>query len=80
MEVSMLLRRVSRVIALGLGLTLIGPVAAPTNEKIVIDGSTGVMPLVAELAKAYRERHAAAVVELAAPPAPPSSAPTARYP
>ena len=60
----MLLRRVSHVIALCLGLTLVGPVAAPTNDKIVIDGSTGVMPLVAALAKAYRERHPAAVVEL----------------
>jgi phosphate transport system substrate-binding protein len=64
MEVSMLRRRYSRVIALSLGLTLVCPVAAPTNEKIVIDGSTGVMPLVAALATAYRERHPAAVVEL----------------
>lgn len=60
----MWLRLVSRVTALCLGLTLGAPLAAPTNEKIVIDGSTGVMPLVAALAKAYRERHPEAVVEM----------------
>jgi phosphate transport system substrate-binding protein len=60
----MLLRRVSRVTTLCLGLSFVGPVAAPTDEMIIIDGSTGVMPLVAALGKAYRERHPAAVVEL----------------
>ena len=58
------LRRAYRVIALCLGLTLVTPLAAPTNERIAIDGSTGVMPLVAALAKAYREQHPAAVLEM----------------
>jgi len=47
-----------------LGLALTPPDAASTSEKIVVDGSTGVMPLVAALAKAYQERHPAAVVEM----------------
>jgi phosphate transport system substrate-binding protein len=47
-----------------LGLTLAAPHPASTSERIVIDGSTGVMPLVAALAKAYQERHPAAVVEM----------------
>ncbi|MGH7252918.1 MAG: hypothetical protein ACREIE_03865, partial [Nitrospiraceae bacterium] len=53
-----------RVSALVLGLTLVAPLSALTSEKIVVDGSTGVMPLVAALAKAYQERHPAAVVEM----------------
>jgi phosphate transport system substrate-binding protein len=47
-----------------LGLTLAAPRPASTSERIVVDGSTGVMPLVAALAKAYQERHPAAVVEI----------------
>ena len=47
-----------------LGLTLAAPHPASTSEKIVVDGSTGVMPLVAALAKAHQERHPAAVVEM----------------
>ncbi|HWM89854.1 MAG TPA: phosphate ABC transporter substrate-binding protein [Thermoanaerobaculia bacterium] len=35
-----------------------------TAEKITVDGSTGVMPLVAALAKVYQERHPAATVEM----------------
>ena len=53
-----------RITALMLGLTLAAPRPASTSERIVIDGSTGVMPLVAALAKAYQERHPAAVVEM----------------
>ena len=50
--------------ALMLSLTLIVPDGASTSERIVVDGSTGVMPLVAALAKAYRERYPATVVEM----------------
>jgi len=53
-----------RISALTLGLTLVAPLAAPTSEKIVVDGSTGVMPLVVALAKAYQERYPAVVVEI----------------
>jgi phosphate transport system substrate-binding protein len=53
-----------RISALTLGLTLAAPLPAPTAEKIVVDGSTGVMPLVAALAKAYQERYPAAGVEM----------------
>jgi ABC-type phosphate transport system substrate-binding protein len=47
-----------------LGLTLVAPIPAPTSEKVVVDGSTGVMPLVAALAKAYQERYPGAMVEM----------------
>jgi phosphate transport system substrate-binding protein len=47
-----------------LGLTLVPTAHAQTSEKIVVDGSTGIMPLVTALAKAYQERHPAAVVEM----------------
>jgi phosphate transport system substrate-binding protein len=47
-----------------LGLTLVAMAPASASEKIVVDGSTGVMPLVAALAKAYQDRHPTAVVEL----------------
>lgn len=50
--------------ALMLGLILTAPCAASASERLVVDGSTGVMPLVAALAKAYQERHPAAVVEI----------------
>lgn len=60
----MRLRWACRISALMLGLTLAAPHPASTSERIVIDGSTGVMPLVAALAKAYQERHPAAVVEM----------------
>ena len=53
-----------RISALTLSLTLVAPLPAPTSETIVVDGSTGVMPLVAALAKAYQERYPAAVVEM----------------
>lgn len=53
-----------RIGALLLGLTLTAPHSAATSERIVVDGSTGVMPLVAALAKAYQERHPSAAVEI----------------
>lgn len=53
-----------RISALTLGLTLVAPLPAPTSEKIVVDGSTGVMPVVAALAKAYQESYPDAAVAL----------------
>ncbi|MGH7323956.1 MAG: substrate-binding domain-containing protein [Candidatus Rokuibacteriota bacterium] len=53
-----------RISALMVGLTLGAPIPGPTSEKIVVDGSTGVMPLVAALAKAYQERNPGATVEI----------------
>lgn len=50
--------------ALMLGVTLATSIHAQTSEKIVVDGSTGVMPLVAALAKVYQERYPAATVEM----------------
>lgn len=50
--------------ALMLGVTAVTSIHAQTSEKIVVDGSTGVMPLVSALAKAYQERHPAATVEM----------------
>jgi phosphate transport system substrate-binding protein len=47
-----------------LGATLATSLHAQTSEKIVVDGSTGVMPLVAALAKAYHEGYPAATVEM----------------
>ena len=60
----MRLRWACRISALLLGLTLLAPHPASTSEKIAVDGSTGVMPLVAALAKVYQERHPATVVEI----------------
>lgn len=45
-------------------LALAAPLAAPASEKIVVDGSTGVMPLAAALARAYEERHPGAAVQM----------------
>ena len=60
----MRLQWVCRISVLTLGLTLVAPLPASTSEKIVVDGSTGVMPLVAALAKAYEQRNPAAAVEM----------------
>lgn len=49
-------------VVLALALAVTGQ--AQTKEKVFVDGSTGVMPLAAALAKAYQERHPGAVVEL----------------
>ena len=61
---AMRLRWACRVGALMLGLSLAASRPASTSERIVVDGSTGVMPLVAALAKAYQERYPAVVVEM----------------
>ena len=47
-----------------LGLSLFIPLTAGAAERIVIDGSTGVMPLAAALAKAFQERHPGIAFEL----------------
>lgn len=53
-----------RIAAFILNSTLSFAVQAQSAETIVIDGSTGVTPLVAALAKAYREQHPATTVEI----------------
>jgi phosphate transport system substrate-binding protein len=45
-------------------LTLAPVVQAQSAEKIIIDGSTGVTPLVAALAKAYREQNPGAAIDI----------------
>lgn len=54
----------SRVLVLALSSALAGAAHAQSADRIVIDGSTGVTPLVAALAKAYGERHPAVTVEI----------------
>ena len=54
----------SRVLVLALSCALAGAAHAQSGDRIVIDGSTGVTPLVAALAKAYGERHPAVTVEI----------------
>jgi ABC-type phosphate transport system substrate-binding protein len=44
---------------LTLSLILATPIHGLTAETILVDGSTGVMPLAAALAKAYQEQHPA---------------------
>lgn len=53
-----------RIAACIIGPALALPVQAQSADRIVIDGSTGVTPLVAALAKAYREQHPGATVEI----------------
>ena len=60
----MRLRWVCRIGTLMLGLTLVPTTHAQTSETIVVDGSTGVMPLVAALAKAYQEQYPSVTVEI----------------
>lgn len=55
---------VCRVGALLLSVVVATSLHAQTSEKIVVDGSTGVMPLASALAKAYQERNPAAMVEM----------------
>jgi phosphate transport system substrate-binding protein len=55
---------VCRIGALILGVAVATSIHAQPSEKIVVDGSTGVMPLVSALAKAYQERYPAATVEM----------------
>lgn len=47
-----------------LGVSLIASLHAQANDKIAVDGSTGMMPLVAALARAYHERSPDTVVEI----------------
>jgi phosphate transport system substrate-binding protein len=47
-----------------LGAVLMAGAQAQSSERIVIDGSTGVTPLVDALAKAYREQNPAVVIEI----------------
>ena len=60
----MRLRSLRGITVLTLGLILGAPPSAWTSEKLAVDGSTGVMPLVAALAKAYQVRHPGVVIEL----------------
>lgn len=53
-----------RAIWLFLGCALAGTAYGQSADKIVVDGSTGVAPLVTALAKAYRERNPAVTVEM----------------
>jgi len=53
-----------RVAALLLGMVLATVLDWRAGETFVVDGSTGVMPLVAALAKAYQARHPDAKVEI----------------
>lgn len=50
--------------ALSLGALLAIGAHGQTTERIVIDGSTGVMPLAASLAKAFQERNPGVTVEM----------------
>jgi phosphate transport system substrate-binding protein len=53
-----------RVLGLALGCTVPGAAYSQSADRIVIDGSTGVSPLVTALAKAYREQNPAVTVEI----------------
>jgi phosphate transport system substrate-binding protein len=54
----------NRLLGLVLGCALAGAAHGQAAERIAIDGSTGVRPLVAALAKAYRERNPDATIEI----------------
>lgn len=56
--------RACRISAMTLGLILATAVYGLAAEKITVDGSTGVMPLVAALAKVYQARHPSITVEM----------------
>lgn len=51
------------VIAVALGVSA-ATTSSQTAERIVVDGSTGVMPLAAALARAYQQHHAGTAIEL----------------
>jgi phosphate transport system substrate-binding protein len=46
------------------GLAINGAVVAQSADRVIIDGSTGVTPLVAALAKSYHEQHAGADIQI----------------
>lgn len=54
----------NRLVGLALGCALAGAAHGQAGDRITIDGSTGVTPLVAALAKAYRERHPDATIDI----------------
>lgn len=54
----------NRLLGLLLGCVLAGGAHGQAGNRIVIDGSTGVTPLVAALAKAYRERNPDVTIEI----------------
>lgn len=54
----------NRLLGLVLGCALAGAAHGQSGDRITIDGSTGVRPLVAALAKAYRERNPDATIEI----------------
>ncbi len=61
---SLLCSAPNRLLGLVLGCALAGAAHGQTGDRITIDGSTGVTPLVAALAKAYRERNPDATIEI----------------
>ena len=54
----------TRVVALAAALFCLGAGSALSQQAIKIDGSTGVAPLVAALAKAYQQREPAVAIEI----------------
>jgi len=54
----------NRLLGLLLGCVLAGGAHGQAGDRIAIDGSTGVRPLVAALAKAYRERNPDVTIEI----------------
>lgn len=60
----MTFRPASRIAALILGLALATALPAQAAERILIDGSTGVTPLVAALAKAYHQQNPGTTIEI----------------
>ena len=55
---------VIRISAFSLGALLAIGAHGQTTERIVIDGSTGGMPLAAALAKAFQERNPGVTIEI----------------
>lgn len=56
--------RLVRIVGLSLGVLFAAGVYGQAAQRIVIDGSTGVMPLASALAKAFQERNPGTTVEL----------------
>ncbi len=53
-----------RIFTFFLGALPATSAVSQTAERIVMDGSTGVMPLAAALAKAFQERHPGVTIEM----------------
>jgi phosphate transport system substrate-binding protein len=60
----MRIQGISRASLLMLGFVVAAAAQGLAADKILVDGSSGVMPLVAALAEAYRERQPAGTVEM----------------